>query len=97
MNDQVKDVLAEVSCEIMNTKAHMAMQKGSNVLILTHTEPYYLPGGVYTSWQLEYRWLSNPDDVHSVQGNEFSHWRRKEIKDVLSGELGMFEFFQLVS
>ena len=56
-----------------------AEQKGNNVLIMRNlNEPFKRFDGKKAIYELEYRWLSNPEDLTSVQGAEFTYWRKSE-------------------
>ena len=74
-----------------------AARKGVNTLILRRLlRPRRRFDGMRASYELEYRWhRSGRVDVHSVLGNEFTFWQRKEIEPVLSGIRELFDFFQL--
>lgn len=69
-----------------------AEQDGSNVLILSKLEePFTLWGGDTAIYALEYRWLSNEDDLSAVQGSEYIYVTKNEYKDGVS----LFEQFDL--
>lgn len=69
-----------------------AEQEGKNVLIITRLDcPIERFDGKKAGYRLEFRWLSNPDNLVSVQGNDFTYWLRKEWNP----NKGLFEQFQL--
>ena len=74
-----------------------AARKGVNTLILRRLlRPRRRFDGKRASYELEYRWhRSSQVDVHSVLGNEFTFWQRREIEPVLSGIRELFDCFQL--
>jgi hypothetical protein len=80
----------------------MAFGKNRNVLILQKLDKKFKRfDGKLATYQLEHRWLScdcqneNDQAYVCVQGNDFTYWQQKEIKDVLSGKIAMFDFFKL--
>jgi hypothetical protein len=95
MEEQIIDVTEEIKKEVVSRDAFLAKQKGKNVLILKHTEPTRRFDGKRGTYRLEHRWLSNPDDVHSCQGRDFSIWMKKEILSVLNGKISLFDFFDI--
>ena len=69
-----------------------AEQNDKNVLVLTKLDtPVKRADGKRARYELAYYWLSNSNDLFSVQGCEFSYWLVKEV-DL---KKGLFEQFQL--
>lgn len=68
-----------------------AEQDGKNVLILTKLDPPAVRYGKKYQFLLEYRWLSDPESVVSVQGNDFTYWQNKEVNMTK----GLFDQFRL--
>lgn len=69
-----------------------AEMKGLNVLILRRLkEPFQRFDGKKARYELEYRWLSQPN-VCCVLGNEFNYYQAREIMGKMSS---LFESFQL--
>lgn len=93
------DVLDEVKTELVQPKNLLkAHRKDNNVLILAKLEsPIVRFDGKRVSFRLEYRWLSNPDDVHSVQGNEFTYWSKRELQQTgaIGDDIILFDAFNL--
>ena len=57
-----------------------AQRKGNNTLILRECKPIKRLDRKMACYEIEYRWHLPEADVHSVQGQEFSYWTKKEIK-----------------
>lgn len=69
-----------------------AEQDGKNVLILRKLDfPVKRNDGKKAIYELEYRWLSNPDYVSCVQGSDYTYWQAKEVQL----KKGLFEQFNL--
>ena len=97
--ETITDVTEEVAKECLcQANVIIAQQKGKNVLILSKIDAMKRFDGKTGVFKLEHRWLSNPDSVHCVQGNDFTYWTRKEGKDVqaaLDEGKTLFDLFQL--
>ena len=95
--NEILDVTEQVSTEIIQDGVIIAQQKDSDVLILKACESTERFDGKKGVYRIEYRWLSNPDNVHSVQGNETTLWTKSEMDPVLKrlnqGET-LFDCFQ---
>ena len=93
IHDVTQEALAEYAPGLI-----VAHRKGENVLILRkgrYVERFDKKKGRYF---LEYRWLSNPEYICCVQGNEINIWTDGEIAPVLEGLRGdktLFDFFNL--
>ena len=75
-------------------KCLKAEQRGADVLILRKLDsPIQRMDGKRASYELEWRWLSNPRDVRCVLGNEFSFWLASEIRGWQTK--GLFDVFRL--
>ena len=71
-----------------------AEQKDKNVLILWHLDhPVKRVDGQKCEHQIEYLWLSDPEDLTSVQGSDYSYWLPSEI--VGWEYVSLFDAFQL--
>ena len=55
-----------------------AEQMGNNVLIMKKLDLPHEFNGMPCTWQLEYRRLSNPDDITSIEKQQFSYWRTQD-------------------
>jgi len=71
--DNVIDVIEEFP------DALKAEHKGDNTLILRKISSMKRIDGKMACRELEYRWHRPNEDVHSVQGNEYSYWQAKEL------------------
>ena len=75
-------------------KCLKAEQRGTDVLILRRLDsPIQRMDGKRASYELEWRWLSNPRHLCCVQGNEFSFWLASEIRGWQTKSL--FDVFRL--
>lgn len=96
----VINVTCEVKREVIQSDALLAQQKECNVLILTKLSSSVRRfDGKAGKYCLEHRWLSDKNNVHSVQGNDFTYWTAKEMKPMLSDlEQGktLFDLFALI-
>lgn len=70
-----------------------AERKGDNTLILRKLdEPFRRFDGRRAGYEVEYRWHPPGGNVHSVLGNEFTYWQRKEFDP----SKPLFEQFSLI-
>ena len=67
----------DVSIEF--TDAIKAERKGNNTLILRKITSMRRVDGKKACRELEYRWHRPNADVHSILGNDFSYWQKKEL------------------
>jgi hypothetical protein len=104
VTDQIAEELVQSKGEGRVKGLLLAEQQDGNVLILTHISAIDRFDGERASYALEHRWLSDKSNVHSVQGNDFSYWRRKELRELgvmkekgteLTGK-SLFDCFELV-
>lgn len=96
--ETIRDVTEEVSNEIISCDVIVAEQKGKNVLILKKIEPTKRFDGKIGTYRLEHRWLSNPNDVHAVQGSDTTIWTKTELKALfamIKQGKSLFDYFQL--
>jgi len=97
----IKDVTEEIKTEACQPTNRpyikgviRAEQEEKNILILSHVSPVKRLDGKRASYRVEYRWLRNADDVHSVMGRDFSYWEKKELTKALAGHC-LFDCFRL--
>lgn len=98
--ENIIDVANEVRREVLcQSNVLFAQQRRDNVLILSKLSNLVKRfDGKRATYVLEHRWLSNPDSVHSVSGNDFTYWTTKETKPILEAiEAGksLFDCFDL--
>lgn len=87
----IEDAVSDVSDHFNCLRAE---QRGKDVLILRRLDrPVRRFDGKTASYELEYRWLSNPADLTCVPGNELSYWQPGEIKGWENESL--FDMFRL--
>jgi hypothetical protein len=57
-----------------------AQRRGDNTLILRNIKPFKRLDGKYACYELEHRWCRpGAKDAHSVQGNDFTYWKKNEL------------------
>lgn len=92
------DVTAEVKTEIVQPKGLIrAEQRDKEVLILSHFDRIKRFDKKIASYRLEHRWLSDYNDVHAVQGNDYTFWQKKELNQVgaFNNDKSLFDCFNL--
>jgi hypothetical protein len=85
------ETIVDVSDQFKCLKAE---QRGMDVLILRKlNSPIQRVDGKRASFELEYRWLSDPTDIHRALGDDYTFWRASEIPGWQTKSL--FDVFRL--
>lgn len=72
----------EIQSEIVQPKIIRVSQQGVNILILSHVGKTQRFDGKNVAYRLEHRWLSDENDCHSVRGNNFTFWSKRELNEL---------------
>lgn len=95
MDEIIIDISSRFDCE-------RAEAKEKNVLILRKlNEKIKRFDGKYAMYELEHRWLSAgvetdiDENWTRVLGRDSTFWQQKEIKNIFTSNIKLFDFFQL--
>lgn len=87
VEEQVIDVTDHFHCL-------KAEQRGKDVLILRRLDRLcQRADGCRVRFEIEYRWLTNPADLRTVLGNEFTYWGYRDVAGYKAK--GLFAMFRL--
>jgi hypothetical protein len=71
-----------------------AEQRDRDVIIVRRLDHLHQRvDGRRVRFEIEWRWLTKPTDVHSVKGNEFTYWGYRDLR--LIRRASLFHIFQL--